>query len=94
MLRPSCTAPWLVAPSPSATTLTRPAASSSALSAAPQAIGTPAPTIEFSPTKFTLAALKYGDAPRPPLSPDWRPSTSANSAVGVTPATSAHPCPR
>ena len=45
----SWTAPWFMAPSPKAVMATRPEPSKRAASAAPTAMGAPAPTMEFSP---------------------------------------------
>ena len=67
--KPSWTAPWLVAPSPNETTVTRPdrGTSSSAASATPHAIGTPAPTIEFSPKKAVLGRREIRRAAAPAI---------------------------
>ena len=48
-LNPSLTDPWFMAPSPNTVTVTVSARSNFAASAAPHAIGTPAPTMLFSP---------------------------------------------
>ena len=55
---PSCSAPWLVAPSPKETSVTESLPAACAAMATPQAIGTPAPTMEFSPTRPWAGAIR------------------------------------
>ena len=87
----SSTTPWFIAPSPKLVITTLPSSAFLADSAAPAAIGTPAPTIEFSPKKPFAEEEKNGDPARPPFNLDSLPIISANIASAGTPFARAHP---
>ena len=59
---PSWTEPWFIAPSPMETRTTRPSSRAWEAIATPAAIGTPAPTIEFSPSIPQRGANRCGGA--------------------------------
>ena len=90
----SCTAPWFIAPSPKTVSATRSVPSWRPASAAPQAMGAPAPTMLFSPKNRWPGAVRCADPPRPPLMPVARPRISANSFSGSTPQAMAQEWPR
>ena len=88
---PSWTEPWFIAPSPIETRAIPPSPLRWAAIATPAPIGTPAPTIEFSPSIPQRGAKKYGEPPRPPLMPSARWQSSPSSASSGTPQAMAQP---
>src|SRR6202012_298808 len=82
---PSWVEPWLNAPSPMETTTTFPFFEATLAIATPQAMGTPAPTMEFSPMKSRPGAIMYAEPPRPPLTPMLRWQISPKTSVSERP---------
>ena len=92
--RASWTEPWFIAPSPIELRTTPPSPLRWVAMATPAPIGTPAPTIEFSPSMPQRGAKKCGEPPRPPLMPSAFWQSSPSRASSGTPQAIAQPWPR
>ncbi len=91
MLSASWNVPMFVAPSPKklSATFGRPCIWNP--TAAPTAIGSPAPTIAFAPMLPFEKSMRCIDPPTPPEPPVLFPISSANAVSGVIPSASASP---
>ena len=94
MLRASWKVPMFVAPSPKNDRATFGLPCIWNATAAPTAIGKPAPTMALAPMLPLLKSMRCIDPPTPPDPPVVRPMSSANAVSGVIPSASASPWPR
>ena len=90
----SAKTPWFTVPSPKKVIATRSVRSICAESAAPTAMGMPAPTMAFSPSRPTDGSVKCIEPPFPLLHPVRLPSSSAIASLGSSPLAMAWPWPR